>query len=466
MTDEEGYNPKTVKDYVPVAKVAPITNKVTSIDVHAFRQVMADALARLSSRYTHKVSLIGGYAFLVEKELVLEYKLRLNNPNAKIPAPQPVPTKPTPELSMKMKTYYSEMKSYRMEHDCNIDVRNLLDQKFPGILNPLKHTRLGSFNSVLTVWDAFDFVDKAVGSTATSNKKYLDHVRAVLDREYSSEQSETEIYFTMCENGQYKAKSTGTSYVPKSLLIAAAQHAFHQAVNKDKMQQINDSWELVKDLDVQYEKFKEHCTKHLNNWTRNMVDMAHVVMELADRRETLQSVVDSQNHLQDQYTAQTKVGYNMYHNPPSMVAATTNTTNSSNTVNSVPPSTAYPDFEGILQRALQTQAALAEKVLANNRPQPSQNNKTTHHRNDNNKASTSNTTPMWRQWKYWCYICGVSLTQNTNGCKQWRKDSNHNNFPNVTRDNPQGGNDTRDKLWLQWYNPVTYRAQVTKGSDE
>jgi len=69
-----------------------------------------------------------------------------------------------------MKTYYSEMRSYRMEHDCNLDVRTLLDTKFPGIPNPLKHGRIGTLTSVLTARDAFDFVEKAVGSTAISNK--------------------------------------------------------------------------------------------------------------------------------------------------------------------------------------------------------------------------------------------------------------------------------------------------------
>jgi len=73
------------------------------------------------------------------------------------------------------------MLSWRMEHECNLNARALLDEKFPGILNPLKHAKVGTFTSVLTARDAFDYVKKAIGSTAISNKKSLDHLAAILE---------------------------------------------------------------------------------------------------------------------------------------------------------------------------------------------------------------------------------------------------------------------------------------------
>mmetsp|Transcript_13257 Transcript_13257/g.27807 ORF Transcript_13257/g.27807 Transcript_13257/m.27807 type:complete len:82 (-) Transcript_13257:50-295(-) len=72
----------------------------------------------------------------------------------------------------------------------------------------------------------------------------------------------------------------------------------------------------------------------------------------------------------------------------------------------------------------------------------------------------------WRQWKYWCYTCGVNLKHNFDGCTQRRKDSNYYAFPTATKDIPQGGNNTRDELWIQWCNPVTYRPHPTKGGSE
>jgi len=190
--------------------------------------------------------------------------------------------------------------------------------------------------------------------------------------------------------------------------------------------------------------------------------------ELADLRETLQNVVTNRNHLQDQYTNQVEAGYNAYQLPPSVVTAPTSAT-ASTTANSVAPSiVVYPDFESILQRALQTQAALTKKAIANSRRLiPKQHN--THRSSQrHSQGKTNNTTNSgaWRQWKYWCYTCGVNLKHKSDGCTQQRKDSNHYAFPNATKDNPQGGNNTGDDLWMQWCNPVTYKQHPTKGGSE
>ena len=187
---------------------------------------------------------------------------------------------------------------------------------------------------MLTARDAFDYVEKAVGSTAVSNKKSLDHIRAILDRQYTPEQSGAEIYFTLCETDMYQVKGAGISYVPKQTMMMAAQHAFRQAINKDKAQQIDNDWETIHDIlllakattDEVFAKFKEHYTKHLKDWTRNMVDTpqpagkANVLTkhtnELVDLRETLQHVVNSQNHLQEQYANCAKLDYNLYPTAP------------------------------------------------------------------------------------------------------------------------------------------------------
>mmetsp|Transcript_389 Transcript_389/g.734 ORF Transcript_389/g.734 Transcript_389/m.734 type:complete len:265 (-) Transcript_389:455-1249(-) len=137
MTDDDCYT-KTVKDFVPASKLVPITNNVTSNDIDAFRRAVLDGLVRLSSRCTHEVALTGGYAFLVEKEL--NYQIRINDPLAKLPVPQPKPVRPTDETFTAMKTFRHEILSWRMEHECNLDARALLDKKFPGILNPLCST--------------------------------------------------------------------------------------------------------------------------------------------------------------------------------------------------------------------------------------------------------------------------------------------------------------------------------------
>jgi len=86
---------------------------------------------------------------------------------------------------MAMKKYYSEMRSFWIEHDWNLDLRALLDKKFPRIINSLKHSKVAIFTSVLTAHDTFDYVEKFVGSTAMSIQKSLDHIRSILDRKYT-----------------------------------------------------------------------------------------------------------------------------------------------------------------------------------------------------------------------------------------------------------------------------------------
>eukprot|EP00532_Pseudo-nitzschia_australis_P012666 CAMPEP_0168223812 /NCGR_PEP_ID=MMETSP0140_2-20121125/11620_1 /TAXON_ID=44445 /ORGANISM="Pseudo-nitzschia australis, Strain 10249 10 AB" /LENGTH=174 /DNA_ID=CAMNT_0008153939 /DNA_START=256 /DNA_END=780 /DNA_ORIENTATION=+ len=174
-----------------------------------------------------------------------------------------------------METFRHEMLSWRMEHECNLDARVLLDKKFPGILNPLKLAKVGTFTSVLTACDAFDYVKNAIGFTAISNKKCLDHLAAILQREYIPEQSGAEIYFTLCETDMYQVVGTGITFIPKCTMMAAAQHAFRQAINKDKIQQIDDSWNVIHDqqlllktsTDAIYDLFKAHYTKQLKDWS-------------------------------------------------------------------------------------------------------------------------------------------------------------------------------------------------------
>mmetsp|Transcript_10703 Transcript_10703/g.22826 ORF Transcript_10703/g.22826 Transcript_10703/m.22826 type:complete len:148 (+) Transcript_10703:1272-1715(+) len=132
------------------------------------------------------------------------------------------------------------------------------------------------------------------------------------------------------------------------------------------------------------------------------------------------------------------------------------------------PSTVYPDFESILQRALQTQVALTKKAITNARPPIPKQHNTNRSSQRHGHGKTNNTTNsgVWRQWKYWFYTCGVNLKHNSDGYTQWRKDSNHYAFPNATKDNPQGGNNTGDDLWMQWCSPVTYKRHPTKGANE
>jgi len=88
-------------------------------------------------------------------------------------------------------------------------------------------------------------------------------------------------------------------------MMITAQHAFRQAINKDKAQQIDNDWEIIQGTlllakittDDIYERFKEHYTKHLKDWTRNMLDpskptgKANVLVEQTNKLVDLRVII-------------------------------------------------------------------------------------------------------------------------------------------------------------------------------
>mmetsp|Transcript_8908 Transcript_8908/g.19207 ORF Transcript_8908/g.19207 Transcript_8908/m.19207 type:complete len:191 (-) Transcript_8908:1473-2045(-) len=128
---------KFVKDYIAKADLKPMVGNVTSLDVDNFREIVAQALFKIKSRYTSEVAMYGGYSFLVESEL--DFQLRCRNETIKLPPPQPLPTKPRSETTTKMKKYEQEQDSFVIQHYCDVEVCELLDEKFPGLLWDLKY---------------------------------------------------------------------------------------------------------------------------------------------------------------------------------------------------------------------------------------------------------------------------------------------------------------------------------------
>ena len=101
---------KSVKDHIAKADLKPITGNVTSINVDNFREVVAQALSKIKSRYTSEVAMYAGYSFLVESEL--GFQLRCRDPKATLPPPQPFPKRPKLETTTKLKAYYRNLDSY------------------------------------------------------------------------------------------------------------------------------------------------------------------------------------------------------------------------------------------------------------------------------------------------------------------------------------------------------------------
>uniref|UniRef100_A0A7S4APD2 Uncharacterized protein n=1 Tax=Pseudo-nitzschia australis TaxID=44445 RepID=A0A7S4APD2_9STRA len=139
---------------------------------------------------------------------------------------------------------------------------------------------------------------------------------------------------------------------------------------------------MFKDIDKRYKQFKEHYTMHLQNLVLDVEPkkhqpQAHVVAShgdmIAHMQGTMQSMVEKQNELHDQYAHIVESSYATQGRtgPPSVVATAStsnNTGTSSNSANTVAPTMSYNDVQEMIKKALQSVFA---GVQTNN---PYQNN--------------------------------------------------------------------------------------------
>ena len=235
--------------------------------------------------------------------------------------------------------------------------------------------------------------------------------------------------------------------------------------DKTKIQDIENSWATIEsanasafmDVKVRYKHFKEHYAMHLRNLVKNVEPkkpqpQAHVVAShggmIAHLQGTMQSVVEDQNQLRDQYAHNVKSNYTAQgrNGLPSVVAtASTSTGASNNSANTAAPTMSYNDVQEMIKKALQGVIIF---------PGMSTSTVENQHSKGNGK---------WRQWRSWCYTCGVNLSHNTGGCKKFLKAPGHVAHPDATKDDPQGGNTTKNHLRMKWCHPVTNKAQDSKG---
>eukprot|EP00532_Pseudo-nitzschia_australis_P012570 CAMPEP_0168215656 /NCGR_PEP_ID=MMETSP0140_2-20121125/6109_1 /TAXON_ID=44445 /ORGANISM="Pseudo-nitzschia australis, Strain 10249 10 AB" /LENGTH=395 /DNA_ID=CAMNT_0008142917 /DNA_START=271 /DNA_END=1455 /DNA_ORIENTATION=- len=365
-------NSKSVKDYIAKADLKPMVGNVTSLDVDNIQEIIAQALSKIKSRYTSEVAMHAGYSFLVESEL--GFQLRCRNETSKLPPPQSFPTKPRSETDTKMNKYYRDLDSYKIQHACDVAVCELVDNKFPGLLRDLKRPGIRSFDGVFTAREAFDHLDGEVGSTTAANDKFAVHLQSIIDRKYKPEQNGTKTYFASVEHDRYKANSTKVVTVLIEILLVYAQRAFRAAVDKHKVRAIENSWALVesanvsafKDIEERYKQFKDHYITHLRNLVLDVDQkkhhpQAHVVASYGDTiphmQGTMQSMVEEQNELREQYAHMVETNLNSRTGPPSVVATastSSNTGTSSNIANIVTPTMSYNDVQEMIKKALQS----------------------------------------------------------------------------------------------------------------
>ena len=90
--------------------------------------------------------------------------------------------------------------------------------------------------------DAFDFIKKKVKTSSASNEKYMEHLAAMLTREYIPGQNGAKIYFKACELDQHRARNIGVAEVLDTQIMVAAQIVFRREIGNNRIQEIDDKW--------------------------------------------------------------------------------------------------------------------------------------------------------------------------------------------------------------------------------
>ena len=278
--------------------------------------------------------------------------------------------------------------------------------------------------------------------------------------------------------------------MPDKQIMVGAQIAFRKVVDTTVMQIIDNGWAIQKvslkyaPTSTVYRAFKTHYSKHLRDYYINAKasgkrHQAHAVDALTATVEQLQARVDHnaakvarnahQVHTiastQDQMLAHPEAYSTHY--VPSVVSATTATTPSglanSALINS--DDNRFTKLEGTVDTLVQQIQALTQ-LQSQGQPNTVAPSNRSNHRTGSRRPMGDPNGP-WRQWKYWCYTCGTNLSHNSPDCHktQRQKPSHHQYKDTATKDNPQGGNSAKDRLWMKWCHPATYEPHDVKGGE-
>ena len=232
------------------------------------------------------------------------------------------------------------------------------------------------------------------------------------------------------------------------------------------MQAIENSWALVesanatafKNIEERYRQFKDHHTLHLRQLVLNVNSkkqhhpQAHVVASHGDMtahmQGTMESMVEEQNKVREQYAHMVETTHSSRTGPPSVVATASTSSNTgtgtnSNSANTVTPTMSYNDIQEMIKKAIQSVTPTGPNNMVSTPQQ--------HYR-----------PRKWQQWRSWCYMCGVNLNHNSSNCKRTKR-AGHDANPEATMENPLGGNVTKNRLWMKGCHPITNIAYDTRG---
>ena len=285
-----------------------------------------------------------------------------------------------------------------------------------------------------------------------SSKAYVELVRDVTNRTYTPNGSGSELFFKAMKRDQMNARIVKSGLIDDDFIMICAQTAFMDSGHpKLQIKDIDLKWATKNATDLstlgaqvhqetvfrRFQDFYNDKLKYLYVNGTGTAHQAHHVGDLETKYEQLREELTRTNNNMEQ----------LHENQDELESAY-NVGLRAETGSRVPSAITTGGGTQITNASIAAMIAVAMAAQGTTPP-----GRPSHHPADRT---------VWKQWKYWCYSCGTNCSHDSRDHKMDRsKDKAHDQKLAATRTNPDGGNSTKDKYWMKWCHPVTYKAYDT-----
>ena len=318
-----------------------------------------------------------------------------------------------------------------------------------------------------TAREAFKHIETKVKSEDVAQLEFEDIMKKHLDMKYKPNANGAEEYFKYAVKLQDEINRLDIGLaLPNTHIMACAMSDFKRSGHdKTNVAKIIMDWKgrTIADDEDEFKEFQAHFNRELKQLYRNgNTGVKHVANQAleskltaieerqAEQDENMLQLHDNQRHV----AARAEGAPGM---PPvaKLVSEIIRQLGPDTKVNT--STDEAPDVDATARRVVEllrqnnVAAAAAAPVGL---PQPSTSSTTAAQNGTSQQTGNrgrSETNPGWRQWKYWCHTCGCNLHHNSDACPPKKQRPGH--VASATKDNPQGGNAKKDRLWMLWCHP-------------
>jgi hypothetical protein len=432
MSEEKATTVKSIETYIKMDKdknVMKPLKEPTKMQVIKFKRQLATALMKCRGA----PQLVGGHVYLILTES--EFRLRINDPKAILPTAPEIPVAPATAEATSASVYIfrEAQKAYELHTEYEQQTKDLLEKKFPNGAIGLQDED-GEIPYGTTAKSIFNHIEGKLHDDTEVNDTYLTLLQDILDMPYETSSSGAEEWFKKADDNNLLIKQLGCSPIQQSIIMRCAQRAFTRSdYDMKDILGIEKSWKIKKkanayhaDTETGYKAFKKHYNSELAilyvKQAKKPKKKAYQTEEIEEWKTAMESNIHSihenQLELASVYQATEK------HATPTEITV---------------PETAY-SASAVTQDSMKgMEDRLFARLAALQTGKPP--------RKDTRGGGS------WRRYNKWCWSCGVNLRHNSDEKEGKCHQKRTGHVSTATKDNPQGGNEERNHLWMWWCNP-------------